>query len=78
MKKYLAVFLATLLNISTITSFASEYDTDKKSEQLEQKSYSGDFEQIEKKLKMYKIIMDRSYYDNKESINFYSTKKGYI
>ncbi len=48
MKKYLAVFLATLLNISTITSFASEYDTDKKSEQLEQKSYSEDFEQIEK------------------------------
>ena len=78
MKKGLVVFLAVLLNMSTITSFAGEYDTDKNSEQFEQKSNNEDFEKIEKKLKLYKIIKDRSYYDNKESIAFYSSYKEYI
>ena len=78
MKKGLVVFLATLMSMSTITSFAGEYDTDKNSEQFEQKSNNEDFEKIEKKLKLYKIIKDRSYYDNKESIELDDYLESYI
>ena len=78
MKKGLVVFLATLMSMSTITSFAGEYDTDKNSEQFEQKSNNEDFEKIEKKLKLYKIIKDRSYYDNKEGIELDDYLESYI